>query len=107
MNVIVTNNKTKKHDNKLLPALTVVKSLIDEGFLSVYGFADIAGYHHSYVRQLIIKGKLKSYKVGRRRLIAVIDAVEFANKKKSADFLKKKAMIVNSKGKLTGRKKNK
>lgn len=107
MNLVFKNKETKQHNNKSLSALKVVTTLIDEGFLSVYGFAAIAGFHHSYVRQLIIKDKLKSYKVGRRRLIAVVDAVEFGNKKKSADFLKKKAMIVNSKGKLTGRKKNK
>ena len=99
MKVLVTNNKAKKHDNKLLPALTVVKTLIDEGFLSVYGFADIAGYHPNHVRQLTIKGKLKSYKIGRRRLIAVKDAMQFGSKIKRIAS-RKKSPLVNMKGRL-------
>lgn len=103
-NVLVLKNKSTQDNIPVLPSLGKVTTLMQGPFLTLYDFAAIAGYNYRYVWRLIKKGKLKSYKVGSRRLIAVTDAVEFGNQKKSANFLNKKAMIINSKGKLTKRK---
>ena len=96
------NMKTQK-----LPPASIIREIFGGRYLTVNEFAQIAGYHHSYVRQLIIKGKLKSYKVGRRRLIAVTDAVQFGSKRKKTIFSTKKALVINFQGKLTTKKRAK
>lgn len=100
MNLNVSkHSKNKEQDNNILPALTTLQILIEGRFLTIKEVAGMNGYSPERIRAFALKGILKSYIVGNRRLITVKDAVQFGSRIKRIAS-RKKSPLVNMKGRL-------
>ena len=100
---VIRNNETTQHKNNMLPAVTTLQILIEGRFLTIKEVAGMNGYSPERIRALALKGILKSYIVGNRRLITVKDAVQFGSKIKRIAS-RKKSPLVNMKGRLKSKR---
>lgn len=105
MNINISkHSKKKQHDNNLLPAGTVVRTLNEVRFLTIKEVAALTGYNDSHIRSLALNGTLKSYKEGRYRRITVEAAVQFGSKTYRTASRKNLPLEINIKGRLISKR---